>query len=264
MTASLFDINTIKALILDLDGVLWRANQPIGDLPSIFKRIEERGWKVVMATNNATRTIEQYVDRMASYGVHIQPWQIIHSGIAAARYLAQLFPEGGPVYIVGEQGLIQALSDCGFYPNEENVIAVVAGMDRSFSYDKLRKATIFIRSGCPFIATNPDRTFPTPNGLLPGSGAILAAIEAATYVSPYIAGKPAPEMYRIALERLNLTPSEVLVVGDRPETDISGAQGLDCRTALVLSGVVNEDEASRWRPTPDIITADLTAIVNMK
>lgn len=255
------DLSKIKALILDLDGVLWRANQPIGDLPAIFRHIRERGWKVVLATNNATRTVEQYVERMASYGVVIESWQVVHSGIAAARYLSGLFPAGGPVYVIGEEGVRQALGEHGFYPAEVDVLAVVVGMDRSLSYDKLRKATLFIRSGCPFIATNPDRTFPTPDGLVPGAGAILAAIEAASYVSPYVAGKPAPEMYRIALERLQLTPQEVLVVGDRPETDIDGAQRLGCRTALVLSGVVNEEEASLWQPPPDLISTDLATIV---
>ena len=256
-----FKLSSIKALILDLDGVLWRANQPIGDLPSIFHGIKNRGWKVILATNNATRTIEQYVERMASYGVTIEGWQVVHSGIAAAKHLLELYPGGGPIYILGEQGVIQALAERGFYPAEEKVLAVVAGMDRSLSYDKLRKATLFIRSGCPFIATNPDRTFPTPEGLVPGAGAILAALEAATYVSPYVAGKPAPEMYRIALERLKLTPSEVLVVGDRPETDIAGAQGLGCHTALVLSGVVNDEEARQWQPPPDMICDDLATIV---
>jgi 4-nitrophenyl phosphatase len=258
---SSFNLSSIKALILDLDGVLWRSNQAIGDLPSIFRAIEGHGCKVVLATNNATRTIEQYVERMASFGVTIQPWQIVHSGIAAARHLSQLFPGGGPVYVMGELGVVQALGEHGFFHSDENVLAVVASMDRNLSYDKLRRATLFIRSGRPFIATNPDRTFPTPEGLVPGAGAILAALEAATYVTPFIAGKPAPEMYRIALERLGLTPSEVLVVGDRPETDIAGAQALGCHTALVLSGVVNEEEASRWQPPPDIICADLATIV---
>lgn len=252
----------IKAIILDLDGVLWRANQPIGDLPVIFDKIEARGWKVALATNNATRSIEQYVERFASFGVIIHSWQIVHSGVAAAMHLSQLIPEGGPVYVLGEQGVLQALSEYGFYPAEENVVAVVASMDRNLSYNKLRLATLYIRSGLPFIATNPDRTFPTPEGLVPGAGAILAALEAASYVTPYVAGKPAPEMYRIALERLGVNPDESLVVGDRPETDIAGAQKLGCHTALVLSGVVNEEEAKQWQPPPDMIKANLEAIIH--
>jgi 4-nitrophenyl phosphatase len=251
----------IKGLILDLDGVLWRANQPIGDLPAIFNKIQDRGWQVILATNNATRTVEQYIERMHNYGVSILPWQIVHSGMAAAHYLLRKFPGGGPVYILGEQGVTQALHECGFYPSEDNPIAVIAGMDRGLSYEKLRRASLFIRQGLPFIATNGDRTFPTPEGLVPGAGAILAALESATYISPYIAGKPAPEMYRLALERLGTKVSETLVVGDRPETDIAGAQVLGCRSALVLSGVVNLEEANRWQPKPDLIIKDLATIV---
>jgi 4-nitrophenyl phosphatase len=201
---------------------------------------------------------------MESFGITIQPWQIIHSGIAAARYLSQKIPQGGAVYVIGEKGVTQALREYGFFPGEENVVAVVAGMDRKFNYNKLRKATLFIRSGKLFVATNPDRTFPTPEGLVPGAGSIIAALEAASYVNAIVAGKPAPEMYQIALERLNAKPEEVLVVGDRPETDIAGAQALGCRTALVLSGVANEEEARQWQPAPDIICADLATIVQSK
>ena len=258
-----FSLSSIKALILDLDGVLWRDNQPIGDLPEIFRKVSDRGWKVVLATNNATRTLEQYVYRMASYGVTIQEWQIIHSGVAAAEHLKSLYPNGGPVFIMGEQGVTQALGEYGFFHSTENPIAVVAGMDRSLSYDKLRKASLFIRSGIPFIATNTDRTYPTQEGLVPGAGAIIAALEAASYVKPYVAGKPSPEMYRIALQRLNTNPGETLVVGDRPETDIAGAQALGCHTALVLSGVVNRNEAAQWNPPPDIIAPDLASIVQL-
>lgn len=255
------DFSMIKALILDLDGVLWRANEPIGDLGSIFRGIEKRNWKFVLATNNATRTIEQSVDRLASYGVKIEPWQIVHSGMAAAQHLSIYFPEGGPVYVIGELGIIQALDQLGFYPAEENVLAVVVGMDRKLSYEKLYKATAFIRAGRPFIGTNPDSTFPTPEGLVPGAGSILAAVEAASNVTPHIAGKPHPAMYRIALERLGVNPSETLVVGDRPETDIAGAQAIGCRTALVLSGVVSDVEARQWNPPPDVICHDLETIV---
>lgn len=258
---SSFLLSSIKGLILDLDGVLWKANQPIGNLEEIFSRISDRGWKVVLATNNATRTITQYIERMASFGVTIQSWQIIHSGMAAAKHLAGLFPGGGPVYIIGEEGVIEALAEYGFYLSEEDALAVVVGMDRKISYQKLNKANSFIRSGCSFIATNPDRTFPTPDGLAPGAGSIIAAVEAASYVHPYIAGKPASEMYKIALERMNLLADETLVVGDRPETDIAGAQTLGCKTALVLSGVVTAEEAAKWQPPPDIISPDLASIV---
>ncbi len=251
-----------------MDGVLWRESQPIGNLPEVFARIARHGWQVVFATNNSSRTVAQYVEQLRAFGVQIEDWQVVTSAIASAHYLASQHPQGGPVYIVGETGLIEALQSQGFYQvkdppgADQQVLAVVAGIDRQITYAKLRQATLLIRSGVPFIATNPDRTFPTPEGLVPGAGAILAALEAATYIEPQIMGKPTPLMYQIALERLGTTASQTLVVGDRPETDIAGAQAIGCPTALVLSGVTPPDQASHWQPPPDLIAADLITVVD--
>jgi 4-nitrophenyl phosphatase len=257
------EFSQIRALILDMDGVIWRGSEPIGDLPAIFQQISRNHWKVILATNNSTRTINQYINRMSELEVDIQPWQIVTSSQAAAEYLREMFPQGGAVYIIGEHGLQEALKDHNFYHTEKSVLAVVVGMDRMLTFEKLRQATLLIRAGVPFIATNPDRTFPTPEGLIPGAGAILAALEASTYVRPFIAGKPSPKMYKIALERLGTLPSQTLVIGDRPETDIAGAQILGCKSALVLSGVVNLEQAQAWLPSPDLIIQDLSTLVNM-
>ena len=177
--------------------------------------------------------------------------------------LNQIFSNSTPIYIIGEQGLIDACSEQGYIHDEVDAKAVVAGFDRQLTYEKLKNATLLLRKGLPFIGTNPDLTFPTPQGLVPGAGSILAALTAASDVKPLIAGKPEPIMYQIALERLQLSPSQVLVVGDRPETDIAGAQKIGCHTALVLSGVTNADQASVWRPVPDIISLDLESIIDM-
>jgi 4-nitrophenyl phosphatase len=178
-------------------------------------------------------------------------------------YLREKFPNGGPIYIIGEQGLIEACAEEGYYHAESGVLAVVAGMDRTLTYEKLKSATLLIRSGALFIGTNPDHTFPTPQGLVPGAGAILAALSTASDVSPVIVGKPEPTMYRIALKRLNIAADQALVIGDRPETDIAGAQTIGCHTALLLSGVTNAEQANAWHPTPDIIAKDLNSLVNM-
>lgn len=262
MTDSPITRQSIQALILDMDGVLWRGSEAIGDLPSIFDKINQVGWKVIFATNNATRTIQQYVEVLASFGIQTKPWQVINSAVAVTYTLCQQYPHGGPVYIVGEQGVIEACDKAGFYQSESDVIAVIAGMDRQVTYEKIKIATLLIRSGVQFIGTNPDLTFPTPNGLVPGAGSILAAITAATGVDPIIAGKPKPTMYQIALERLKINPEKVLVVGDRPETDIAGAQQIGCHTALVLTGVTNSQQASAWQPAPDIIAADLASVIH--
>ena len=268
---TIFISNNLQALILDMDGVLWRGSQPIGDLPHIFNCIKENQWKVCLATNNATLSTRQYIEKLAGFGVNLTADQVVNSSQAAAHYLERKHPESGRVYVVGENGLIDTLAEKGFQsvdltPEKANlaaseILAVVAGMDRQVTYEKLTVATRLIRSGVPFIGTNPDRTFPTPLGLVPGAGAILAALEAATDVQPVICGKPSPEMYEVALERMGVGPEQTLVVGDRLETDIAGGQALGCFTALVLSGVTSPEAASQWMPPPHLISPDLATLL---
>ncbi len=254
--------STVQALILDMDGVLWRADQPIVDLPKVFSKIRTLGLRVILASNNSTLTVYQYLEKLHSFGVHLNPEQIITSGHAAAEYLSSKYPEGGIVFVIGEDGLLEALSEKGFQHGRTNPLAVVVGMDRELNYEKLSQAALLIRSGLPFIGTNPDRTFPMPDGLVPGVGAILACIQAATDVQPVVLGKPQPEMYEFAMKRLGTTPEQTLVVGDRINTDIVGAQELGCRTALVLTGVTGLQEANAWSPPPDWIGANLSTLID--
>jgi 4-nitrophenyl phosphatase len=254
--------STIRAVILDMDGVLWRNDEPIVNLAEVFSRFSRLGILVALATNNATRNAGMYVTKLADFGVRVEPWQVVNSAEATAAYLAGRFPDGGPVYVVGEQGLLEALAEKGFQPAEQNVLAVIAGMDRGLTYDRLAKAALLIRSGVPFIGTNPDRTYPTPQGQAPGAGSILALLQAASDVEPLIIGKPAPAMYQLALSRLGTKTTETLVVGDRLETDIVGAQHIGCPACLVLSGVSSMEQAHAWRPAPEIIAADLADLVD--
>ncbi len=258
-------INTekLRGLILDMDGVLWRGQEPIGDLPQIFTKIRHLGLGVVLATNNTANTPTQYAHKLLGFGIELDPHQIVNSAMATAHYLQKLYPQGGEVFVVGERSLIHTIEAAGFNVTGENPLAVVAAMDRGINYEILTKATLHIRRGVPFIGTNPDKTFPIPEGQAPGAGAILAALEAATGVTPLIMGKPQPEMYYLALDRLGLTPQETLVVGDRLETDIAGAQKAGCPTALVLSGVTNREAAQCWTPTPDLITEDLFSVLEI-
>lgn len=261
------DHKRFHGIILDMDGVLWRGNSPIGNLPEIFRRLRELGWQITLATNNSTNTAEQYQDKLRQLGVQVDSSQIVTSSQATARYLKQHNPDGGEVFVIGSINLSRQITDQGFSllgvdDKANSIKAVVVGLDRDITFPKLRYASYLIRSGAPFIATNPDCTFPTPQGLEPGTGTIVAAVQAASSVKPFYIGKPEPEMYRYALEIMGLKPSEVLVVGDRLETDILGAQNLGNATALVLSGVTTPDDAQKWRPKPDYIASDLTALID--
>lgn len=251
----------IRSMILDMDGVLWRGPEQIGNLKEIFARIKSLDIPTILATNNSTRTPEQYLEKLLEYGVELEPWQILTSSQVASLYLSGLYPKGGPVYVVGEDGLVIALRENGFYHQVDGALAVVAGMDRNISYEKLSQACLLIRGGARFIGTNADRTFPTPFGLAPGAGSLLAALETATDIQAYVVGKPESDIFLDALKQLNCDPEQALVVGDRLETDIAGGQRLGCPTALVLSGVTNRQQASQWKPAPTWILQDLESVV---
>jgi 4-nitrophenyl phosphatase len=256
----------IRGLILDMDGVLWKDSSPIGDLSRTFDQIRHRGLKVILATNNATATVDEYLEKLRRFGLALDPGEIVTSAEVIAQILLKAFPEKGSIYVVGENGLISALCAKGFNPitdpnDVSPVIAVVGGMDRTLTYHKLRRASSHIRAGAPFYGTNPDVTFPTPAGLVPGTGSILAAIEAASGVKPIVIGKPSPFMFELSAGRMGLGKEEILVVGDRLETDIAGGQRVGYRTALVLSGVSALDQARKWAPPPDLIARDLAELV---
>ena len=255
----------IKALIIDMDGVVWKADSPIGDLATTFRRIRERGLKFVFATNNSTKTSEQYVERLASFGVDVEPWQIITSSQAAAGAIAKKFPPGTKVFMIGEDGIRKALEERGFeivpVENATQAQAVVMGIDRGINFQKASEATLLVRNGVPFYATNADKTFPTPRGEIPGSGAWLSIITTATGVEPIVAGKPFPFLMELSLEKLDVSKEEALVVGDRLETDIAAGQAVGCPCALVLSGVSTREEAEKWEPKIDIIAIDLASLI---
>jgi 4-nitrophenyl phosphatase len=257
--------SVIKSLILDMDGVLWRGDQVIGDLPAIFGRIEERRLKIVFATNNGSRTPEQYIDRLATFGVRADTWQIITSAQGVAHLLSQRFPPGSQVFAIGETGVMAALLEQGYklltIEKAEDAQAVVMGIDRQINFEKMREATLLVRRGIPFYATNDDKTFPTPRGEIPGAGAWLVVVTTATGIQPIVAGKPSPYLIDLACERLGTAKRETLVIGDRLETDIAGGQAAGCPVALVLSGVSSREAGETWRPKIDVIAEDLTDLV---
>jgi 4-nitrophenyl phosphatase len=257
--------SSIRGLILDMDGVIWRADTPIGDLPAIFARIKERGLKFVFATNNGTKSPDQYVDKLAELGVQVAASQIITSALGVAYILQKKFPPGEKVFVIGESGIYEALQEKGFecvsVENAPQAKAVVMGIDRQINFAKMLEATLLIRNGAPFFATNPDKTFPTPRGEIPGAGAWISVITTATNVEPIYAGKPLPYLMELSLERLGTRKEETLVVGDRLETDIAAGQAVGCPTALVLSGVSKQEQADAWSPQINIIASDLAELV---
>jgi len=255
--------SNVKALILDMDGVIWKGDAPIGDLPATFKKIRERGLKFVFATNNGTKTPDEYQAKLKELGVEIHADQVVTSALGIAFLMAQKHPKGTKIFLIGENGMRAALEEKGFeildVENAPQAEAVVMGIDRSISFQKVAEATLLVRAGRPFYTTNTDRTFPTPRGEIPGSGSWLSVVVSATGVEPTIAGKPFPYLMELALNRLGTTKEETLVVGDRLETDIAAGKSVGCPTAFVLSGVSKLEEAKDWNP--NIIADSLAKLV---
>lgn len=257
-------IQHIKGLIIDMDGVLWRDTQAIGDLPRIFSRLREMDLKFILATNNSSRTVEEYLAKLAHFNVQLDDDQIITSAQATGLYLLDHYGKGTHVFVVGQPSLKQTLASYGLIlrdGDEKDVSVVVASIDFNISYEKLKHASLLIQSGVDFVGTNPDSTFPTPEGLIPGSGTIIGALEIASGKRAQYIGKPEPLLYKMALRRLNLLPQETLAIGDRLETDIAGAQAAGIHSALVLSGASSGDQAQEFDPKPEIICNDLTELI---
>jgi 4-nitrophenyl phosphatase len=246
-------LRQIKNLLIDMDGVLYRGQERLPGARDFLTSLVQEKVPFLLATNNSTLTPEQYVEKLAAMGIEVTEDRILTSGQASALYLSQHAPSAARIYAIGEDGLLSALKEQGFRLTDRDVEYVVVGMDRQLTWDKLRVATLAIRAGAAFIGTNPDTTLPTEEGLVPGNGAGLAALEAATGVSPVIIGKPQPTLLALAMEKLGVTSEGTAIIGDRLETDILGGKNAGIATVLVLSGITQADELPGSSYQPDFV-----------
>lgn len=233
----------ITHLIIDMDGVLYRGDQPMPCLVEFFEFLRNKSMRFILATNNSTRTSQEYVDKLARMGVTVSPEEILVSGQAAARFLARKYPRGTQVHVFGMPALEQAFLDEGFTLSDDSAQLVIASMDRNVTYEKLKQTSLIIQSGARFYATNLDPTYPSENGLLPGTGSLIAALETATGIKPTPIGKPEPTMYQLAIEQMGACPETTAIIGDRVDTDILGGKRAGLSTICVLSGASNRAEA---------------------
>ncbi len=254
---------TVRAVLADMDGVLWRGGRTLPGFADFFAFLDERGLDYVLITNNSSRTPEQYMARLAKFGVRVARRHILTASMATADYLAErTTPEATLVYAIGGPGVMEALRGHGFrFSDGSRADYVVMGWDRHLSWDKLATATRLIRSGATFIATNPDPTFPVEEGVVPGNGAQAAALRTATDVEPLFVGKPYPALYRLAMARTGTAPHETLMIGDRLDTDILGAVRLGMPSALLLSGVTTPDRYTRSPVHADIVAENLADLL---
>ena len=258
-------IKDIRNLIIDMDGVLWLGDQPMPTLNSFFDTLRALKIKFVLATNNASKSGNEYVAKLRKFGVNVAVEEILTSPQATALYLAQHAPDAR-VFVIGEPGLGEELRAKNLrVVNDEPQTAthVVVGIDRTLTYAKLVEACLLIRAGATFIGTNPDVTFPDARGVVPGNGAILAALRVSTDVEPTIIGKPQREMMIQSMARMGGTPADTAVIGDRLDTDILGGVNAGLTTLMVLSGISTRHEAETGDIHPDYIFEDIGEIAAM-
>ena len=241
--------------ILDLDGVVWLAGNPLPGAAEAIERLRAAGERVLFLTNNSGPTRAEQLAKLKAAGVAAGSSELVSSAQAAAS----LLEPGSTVLPVAGGGVQEALADRGVVMTDDpkQASAVVIGRTEQFGYSELAAATRAIRGGARFIATNDDATYPTPEGLVPGAGAIIAAVAVASGQQPEVAGKP----YWPTVQFVRDLVGEVtVVVGDRPDTDGLLARRLGARFALVLTGVTAESDLP-VDPEPDVVAADLSDAV---
>ncbi len=253
-------LRSVKAFIIDMDGVLYVGQEPLPGAQAFLNHLEEQHTPFVLATNNSTLTPAQYVSKLESMGIAVKEEHILTSAQATAMYVSGMAAPTTRVYVIGEIGLVTAVKEQGLSIGADGVDFVVVGLDFDLTYEKLRTATMAIRAGAAFVGTNPDTTLPSEDGLIPGNGAILAALEAATGVAPLIVGKPEPILLRLAIEKLGVAAECTAIVGDRLETDILGGRRVGLVTILVLTGISNQDELRTSSLKPNLVFPNIGSL----
>ena len=246
------------AWLVDLDGVVWRGEQPIAGAADAVGQLRAQGERLLFLTNNSSATLEDYQAKLGGFGIDVAAHELVTSAQAAAT----LVDAGARVLVCAGSGVDEALHARGAQPVRDgtSVDAVVVGWHRDFDFSGLTAAFRAVVAGARLIGTNDDPTYPTPDGLLPGGGAILAAVATASGVAPTVAGKPHEPMAALVRERLGEELGGSVLVGDRPSTDGLMARRLGVRFALVLSGVTLRDDLPVV-PAPEVVAADFAAVV---
>ena len=247
-------------VLCDLDGVIWLAHEGIPGSAEAVARLRAAGATVAFVTNNSADTIDAQVAALAAVDVPAEG-AVLTSAMAAA----ELLRPGERALVVGGAGIFEALAargvealDAHEHSDPTGFDAVVAGIDRRFDYETLRRAASAVRAGARLIGTNDDATYPTAAGPIPGGGALLAAISTASGSAPDVAGKPYRPMASLVRARYGDAVDRAWMIGDRPDTDGRFAHTLGCRYALVLSGVTTD--AAQADPPGDLVAADLAAV----
>ncbi|MCS0498397.1 HAD-IIA family hydrolase [Protaetiibacter mangrovi] len=242
----------IESWLTDMDGVLVHENQPLPGAPELIHQWVESGTPFLVLTNNSIFTPRDLAARLRASGLEVPEERIWTSALATAEFCKSQIP-GGSAFVIGEAGLTTALHEAGFVMTETRPDYVVVGETRNYSFEAITKAIRLINDGARFIATNPDATGPSSDGVLPATGAIAALITKATGKDPYVVGKPNPMMFRSAMNKISAHSETTAMIGDRMDTDVVAGIEAGLHTVLVLTGISDQAEIERYPFRPSEI-----------
>lgn len=249
----------LKNYLIDMDGVLVSGSTLIPGADEFIERLKERKVEFLVVTNNPIYTPGDLAHRLATTGLDIPAERIFTSAMATGRFLEAQKP-GGTAFVIGESGLTTAVHSAGYVITDTDPDYVVLGETDTYNFRRITKAVRLIAAGARFIATNPDPSGPTEEGVVPACGAMAALIEAASGKSPFFMGKPNPLMMRTALNYLDVHSEDTVMIGDRMDTDIVVGVESGMETILVLSGVTSLKEVDRYPYQPTRILGSVAEI----
>jgi len=239
-----------QGYICDMDGVLYHGSKLLPGAKKFVDWLKRRGKQYLFLTNSSSRTPEELSGKLAAMGIQVSPEHFMTSGIATAGFLAAQNP-GGSAYVIGDNGIRQALLENGFRLVDKAPDYVVVGETETYDYRQIEKAINLVLGGAKLIGTNPDVSGPVEEGIAPACRALIAPIEMVSDRQAYFIGKPNPLIMRHSLKRIGRRREETLIIGDRMDTDIIAGIESEIETVLVLSGITKEKDIHRYpyRPT---------------
>jgi HAD superfamily hydrolase (TIGR01450 family) len=271
------NLRRIRAVLLDLDGVVYLEHKLIPGAAEAIRAMRARGLRVGFVTNNATATRATFGARLTAMGVPCTTAQVMNTSYAAARYLRARLARGTRVFVFGKLGLAPELRAAGLAPVTVHTReefrrfraarpypgTVVASFDTDLTWWELCAGHVALERGARFIACNFDPTYPVHGGTLPGTGSLVRQLEVSSRRTPTLIGKPAPFMFRLLLKEWGMRAADALIVGDRLPIDIAAGRTLGATTALVLTGIDQRRDVARSRSKPHLIVRDLPALARL-
>jgi NagD protein len=240
----------IDCWLTDMDGVLVYENQALAGAAELIQQWTDTGKRFLVLTNNSIFTPRDLAARLRASGLSVPEESLWTSALATAEFLRSQIP-GGSAFVIGEAGITTALHEAGYIMTDTRPDYVVVGETRNYSFEAITKAIRLINGGARFIATNPDATGPSAEGVLPATGAVTALITKATGREPYVVGKPNPMMFRSAMNRIGAHSENTAMIGDRMDTDVVAGIEAGLHTILVRTGISDQREIERYPFRPD-------------